>query len=108
MKKAVLIILALVFAVGISADIHAGGKKTETVVFVTSIHCGNCKKRVEENIPFEKGVKDIAVDLTTKKVAIEFDPAKTDLETLRKAIERLGYTASHEASEKPEKPESTE
>lgn len=93
MKKAILILTAIALFLWIGADVYAQKKKTETVTFTTSIHCDNCKKRVEDNVPFEKGVKDIEVDVETKKVTVHFDPAKTDPETLRKAIEKLGYIA---------------
>lgn len=63
------------------------------VVFATSIHCANCGKKVQENIAFEKGVKDLKVDVPTKNVTITFNPAKTDTVKLKKAINKLGYDA---------------
>ena len=69
------------------------GKKTETVTFKTNIHCKNCIKKVNDNIPFEKGVKDLEISLEDKLVTVTFDPSKTDEATLAKAIEKLGYTA---------------
>lgn len=68
-------------------------KKTETVTFKTSLHCDKCVKKVNENISFEKGVKDLSVSLSEKKVTICYDPSKTDEATLAKAIEKLGYSA---------------
>ncbi len=85
---------------GIATDSYAQKKKTETVVFTTNIHCDNCKKRVENDLPFRKGVKDVKADAETKKVEIEYDPAKTNVATLRTAIEKLGYTATEDP--KPE------
>ena len=63
------------------------------VVFATSIHCANCGKKVQENISFEKGVKDLKVDVPTKQVTITFNPTKTDTVKLKKAINKLGYDA---------------
>jgi copper chaperone CopZ len=63
------------------------------VVFATSIHCANCGKKVQENISFEKGVKDLKVDVPTKLVTVTFNPAKTDTVKLKKALNKLGYTA---------------
>lgn len=40
-----------------------------------------------------KGVEDLKISLEDKTVAITFNPAKTDEETLAKAIEKCGYTA---------------
>ena len=63
------------------------------VVFATSIHCASCGKKVQENIAFEKGVKDLKIDVPGKTVTVTFNPAKTDTTKLRKAINKLGYDA---------------
>ena len=63
------------------------------VVFATSIHCANCGKKVQENIAFEKGVKDLKVDVPSKTVTVVFNDSKTDTLKLKKAINKLGYTA---------------
>ena len=63
------------------------------VVFATSIHCANCSTKVQENISFEKGVKDLKVDVPTKQVTVTFNTAKTDTTKLKKAINKLGYSA---------------
>ena len=82
--------------VEVSSVISAAPKKeTKKVVFhVDGLHCQNCVKKVKENISFEKGVKALEVDLEKKTVTITYDPAKTNEATLRKAIEKLGYTCS--------------
>ena len=68
-------------------------KKTATVTFKTTIHCKNCVKKVNDNIAFEKGVKDLKISLDEKLVTITYDPSKTDEATLAKALEKLGYKA---------------
>ena len=68
-------------------------KKTETVTFKTSIHCQKCVKKVMDNIAFEKGVKDLKVNLEEKLVTVTFDPSKTSAEALAKALVKLGYEA---------------
>ena len=68
-------------------------KKTRTVTFNTSIHCKNCVNKLNDNLAFEKGVKDLKISLDSKQVTITYDPSKTDEETLAKAIEKLGYKA---------------
>ena len=64
-----------------------------TVVYASNVECKNCEKKVMENISFEKGVKDVSVDLSDQSVKIVFDEAKTDTTTLAKAIRKLGYGA---------------
>ena len=63
----------------------------KTVVFVTNMHCQKCVNKVNDNIAFEKGVKDMKVDLKTK--TITYDASKTSVEKLAAAINKLGYTA---------------
>lgn len=76
-----------------AASVSATKSETKTVTFKVGLHCKNCVKKVTENISFAKGVKDLKVSLENKTVTVTYDPAKTDVETLRKAIEKLGYTA---------------
>lgn len=61
------------------------------VTFVTDIHCQKCAQKIEENVAFEKGVKDLKVNVKEKTVFIQYDSTKTDVGTLTKAIEKLGY-----------------
>lgn len=96
----------MVFFTGFSAGTFAQNKKEkknnkEQVVFDVSMTCENCKKRIEKNIAFEKGVKDMKVDLPAKTVMLEFNPSQTDVEKLQKALVDLGYEASiHESVDK--------
>ena len=76
-----------------SATLQQDKKKTETVTFKTTIHCKNCVKKLNDNLAFEKGVKDLKVSLNDKLVTITYDPSKTNEAALVKAIEKLGYTA---------------
>lgn len=66
-------------------------KEVKEVTFSVHLHCANCVKKVQENIAFEKGVKDLKVSLEDQTVAIKYDPAKTSDATLKAAIEKLGY-----------------
>ena len=65
--------------------------EVRSVVFSVHLHCNNCVKKVQENIAFEKGVKDLKVSLEEQTVAIKYDPAKTSEQVLKAAIESLGY-----------------
>ncbi len=79
-------------------DSKQKANKTETVVFETSMHCDKCVKKITENVSFEKGVKDLKADLSSKTVTVKYDPSKTDKSKLAAAIKRLGYTATEKAS----------
>lgn len=64
-------------------------KQMATIVFQTDLHCQNCGKKVMNTIPYEKGVKDVQVDVPSKTVKVTFDTSKTDRETLLKAFESI-------------------
>lgn len=63
------------------------------VVYATNLHCAKCAGKIEENIAFEKGVKDLKVSVEDKTVSVTFDAAKTDTLKLGNAIRHLGYSA---------------
>ena len=86
MKRLILMLVLLVVA---NLAVCAQGKNEKTVVFQADLHCESCKAKVEKNIPFEKGVKDLKVDLETKTITITFRSDKNTEENLKKAIEKL-------------------
>ena len=63
------------------------------VIFASSVDCPKCSKKVEENIAFEKGVKDMSVDIEKHTITVLFNPSKTDTLKLKNASNKLGYTA---------------
>lgn len=78
-------------------------KDIATVKFETSIDCENCVNTIMKNVPFEKGVKDVKCDLETKEVTVQYQKDKNNPEQLKRAIEKLGYTAKVvPEKEKPE------
>ena len=68
-------------------------KKTETVKYITSIDCENCVNKIMTNLPHEKGIKDVRCDLSTQEVTVTYVRDKNNNEAIKKAIEKLGYTA---------------
>ena len=95
MKRILIIIMTVLLAFSVSS--FAGPKKKtelKEVTFSVHLHCANCVKKVQENISFEKGVKDFHVCMEDQIVYLKYDPAKTSEETLKAAIEKLGYKVS--------------
>lgn len=92
--KVVTLLTVLLLTVSFSA-FSQGKKKNakQTVTFDVSMTCEKCKKRIEKNIAFEKGVTDMQVNLPSKTVTIEFQENKTDTTKLKSAFEKLGYSA---------------
>ena len=89
-------IVAVIALIMISLAAEAQSKKnenTKTVTFEVSMTCENCQRTIEKNIAWEKGMKDMKVDLEKKLVTLTFDTRKTSEEKLIEAFEKLGYTA---------------
>ncbi len=95
MKK--IIVLCLVALFGISMVSAQQPKKAEkksvTVEFATNLDCAGCAKKIENTIPYEKGVKDVKIDIATKTVTVTYDPAKTNNEALVKAFAKVKIEA---------------
>lgn len=86
---------ALVFAAFFAAgSVWAKDDVKEEVRFIVSMSCENCKKRIEEAVSFEKGVRGLDVDLSKKSVRVVYNPAKTSVDRLRGVIAKLGYTVA--------------
>lgn len=104
MKAKILTLLAIFFvAFGSSANGKSKKDDKQQVVFDVSMTCENCKRKIEKNIPFEKGVSDLLVNLPSKTVTIEYQSTKTDSEKLKKALEKLGYNVVIHQDLAPEK-----
>jgi periplasmic mercuric ion binding protein len=85
-----IILVSLLFAMltGFMAD-----DKTSEVKIKTSAVCGQCKDRIEQGLAFEKGIKDVNLDVETKIATVKYNPAKTNPDAIRKLISKLGYDA---------------
>ena len=96
MKKIIVMCLVALFGIGIAnaQEPKKAEKSNVTTVFVTDIDCQGCAKKVTNTIPYEKGVKDVKVDVPTKTVTVTYDPAKTNDETLVKAFTKIKIKAT--------------
>ena len=91
--KIILATVAILFATNfVSAQEQKDSSKVAQVVFSVNMTCHKCEQKIKENIPFEKGVKELTTDLNKKLVTITFRKDKTDKEKLKQAIEKLGFT----------------
>ncbi len=85
---------ASVAGTSVVAAAKAPKGEVRTVVFSTDLHCQKCVEKINGNLAFEKGVKDLKVDLKTHTITIKYDTAKTSVEKLAAAIKKLGYAAT--------------
>lgn len=95
-KKSILttIIITIFMITGLNSEIFAQ-KETKYSECKIKVHatCPSCKQKIEKNIAFEKGVKDISVDIKTQTTIIKYKADKNTPENLLKAIKKLGYKA---------------
>ena len=112
MKKTIILILAALVAFvapsmisgysEVSAQtVKKAKQKSEIkgVTFNVHLHCAGCVKKVQENLAFERGVKDLHVCMESQVISLKYDASKTNEETLKNAIVKLGVEVkgvSHE------------
>lgn len=92
MKK-IIQLLAIIMLVVISVDMKAQDdkKKVQKTTFECSVDCHSCEKKILQSIPYEKGVKDVKVNIEKQEVVVSYKTGKNDDESLKKALEKLGY-----------------
>lgn len=75
--------------------------KTQTVKIKTSAICEMCKERIEKKLAFTKGVTDVNLDVESKDkvVTVSFNPKKTSVEKIKRAIAEVGYDADEVVAE---------
>ncbi len=99
MKTNVVILLCSLLMLGVSTNAAAKSKKhRQTTVFNVSIHCSACQEKIEKNIAFERGVKDMLVDVDAKTVTITYDTRKTSADKLVEAFKEIGYEAAPQST----------
>lgn len=53
--------------------------------------CAACSANLERNISKAEGVIKAAVNLTTEKLTVQYDPKKTGVEQFIEIVDRLGF-----------------
>ena len=71
----------------------AFGQKSDTVRIKTSSICDMCKRTIEGDLAFEKGVQYSNLDLEANVVTVVYKPKQTNPDILRKRLTEIGYDA---------------
>lgn len=90
MKKLFNILLIFISLLAVPLCLQA---QTDTIQIVTSAVCNTCKRTIESDLSFERGIKKTSLDVETKIVTVIYDPAKTTPDKIRLAITKIGYDA---------------
>jgi len=105
MKKIIVIATLIIFSCTAMAQ-HCGGypakcsegpklevKGAEIVIIQTNAYSAKSIEIFKENLPFEKGVKEFKYDEHNYKIAVAYDPKKTNPDAIRASIAKLGFDA---------------
>lgn len=89
-----ILVLILVLPLNIQAQKEMKkNKKQAEVNIATNMHCTSCKNKLETELGFEKGVKEVKADLTTNSINIIYNPRKSSPEDFVARIQKTGYQA---------------
>ncbi|MBN3276796.1 ATP7A ATPase, partial [Polyodon spathula] len=80
---------------GLKCEVHS------ITVCVEGMICNSCVQTIEQQVGNLQGVHDIQVSLINKDAVVVFDPSLQTPESLREAIEDMGFEASLSDSAKP-------
>ena len=76
-----------------------GGVKLQSEVIKTSAQCGMCEDTIESALATMDGISLADLDVTTQKLKVKFDPAKTSLADIRQKVASVGYQADEVAAD---------
>ena len=95
MKKIIMLCLLAVMGFGVADAVaqKKGDAALKTTVFLTDVDCETCANKIDNSLPFQKGVKEVKVDVPTRKVTVTFDTTKTNEEALIKAFKKIKINA---------------
>ncbi|MCI0483888.1 MAG: heavy metal translocating P-type ATPase [candidate division NC10 bacterium] len=65
---------------GVSVDIPIRG-----------MHCASCAVQIEKGLQAVPGVEHASVNFGVERAAVRFDPSRASIESLRRAVQKLGY-----------------
>ncbi|MEK7309354.1 MAG: cation-translocating P-type ATPase [Planctomycetota bacterium] len=68
-----------------------GINSNQVIIPIAGMHCPACALNIEKSLLCVNGVMDANVNFIGEKVAVRYDPYRTDLEHIKKAITRPGY-----------------
>jgi P-type Cu+ transporter len=80
------------------AEKPAYEKKTKASIPITGMTCTTCALTVEKGLAETPGVAKASVNFASEKASVEYDPGKTNLTKLAKAVAELGYSVATKKS----------
>lgn len=90
MKK-VLVFVMMILSVSLYAQKESSIKTTEIKTFIC---CEGCVGKIEHDLAYTKGVKDVKADLETNTVTVKYNSKQTTPETLCNELVAIGFDAN--------------
>ena len=95
-SKLILIIALILTSVNVSAQ----DKTIKKESFKVWGNCEMCKETIDKSLKSVDGVKSGKWNVASQKMVVKYNPSKTNLETIKKAIAAVGYdTEEYRASD---------
>ena len=63
----------------------------EEIIDIKGMHCKSCTENIESKLSQMDGIEKSRISLVEEKAYVRFDPAKTNIDSIRKEIETMGY-----------------
>ncbi|GAB4129833.1 MAG: hypothetical protein OHK0045_22240 [Raineya sp.] len=76
-----------------ASQVAVAQTSTEEVKIKTSAVCGMCKKTIERDLSYEKGVISSELEVGSQMLTVKYNPAKTNPKKIKKAVTKIGYDA---------------
>jgi Cu+-exporting ATPase len=80
----------------VKSAIEAESQTKRMAIKIGGMHCAGCVNSIQNYVLEQKGVTKCEVNLAAEKAVLEFDPSSTNLSTIEKAIEEIGYKVVYE------------
>jgi Cu+-exporting ATPase len=74
---------------------------SEIMLPIGGMTCASCVRRVERALQKVEGVAEAGVNLATERATVKYNPSVANIDSLRAAVERAGYTVPTEEVQLP-------
>jgi mercuric ion binding protein len=100
MKSIIKSLVLSIIAIALFYNVGQAENKTSEVKIKTSAVCDMCKTRIEKGLGKVAGVTKSDLDVDTKYVTVNYDPAKITPDEIKTSITKLGYDADDKPASK--------
>lgn len=66
-------------------------KRARGIFRILNINCSTCTKAISKTLYKIDGVIEVSFNYITDKVYVEYDPEKTSIDKIKKAIRKIGF-----------------